>query len=121
MTSNYYESRSVALQTKPTTTTFGRRLRSLRLKAAMTQEKLGVAIGLDEGPATVRIGRYETGVHEPSNAVVERLARALDVPPPYFYCEDDDLAEVILHWPKLNIKDRRRTRKVVQELVDHTR
>lgn len=92
-------------------------MRSLREKAAMTQEKLGVAIGLDEGPATVRIGRYETGVHEPSNAVVEQLARALDVLPPYFHCEDDDLAEVILRWPKLSPTDRRRMREMVHALV----
>lgn len=67
----------------------------MRLRNGFTQEKLGVAIGLDEGTATVRIGRYETGVHEPSFAVLDHLARVLKVPAPYFCCDDDVLAEAI--------------------------
>ncbi len=54
-----------------------------------------MAIGLDEGTATVRIGRYETGVHEPSVAVLDRLSRVLSAPTPYFYCDDDVMAEAI--------------------------
>lgn len=55
-----------------------------------------MAIGLDEGVATVRIGRYETGVHEPSFMVMERIARVLNVPTPYLYSDDDVLAGAIL-------------------------
>nr|WP_276529891.1 helix-turn-helix transcriptional regulator [Achromobacter mucicolens] len=101
---------------KPTPTTFGRRLREARLMAALTQEKLGVAIGLDEGTATVRIGRYETGVHEPSHSVIERLAEVLGVLPPFFHCRDDDLAEVILAWSKLTPANRFQITEFVRSL-----
>ncbi|RYE41432.1 MAG: XRE family transcriptional regulator [Hyphomicrobiales bacterium] len=103
---------------RSSSSTFGRRLRSLREQAGLSQEKLGVAIGLDEGPATVRIGRYENGIHEPSSAVVELLARALGVLPPYFSCEDDDLAEVIRGWSQLTEAERHRARKIVKRAVN---
>jgi len=81
---------------KPTTGTFGKRLREARLLAGLTQDALGVAIGLDEGPACIRISRYESGVHNPSLDVLWQLAGALQVPPAFFVTEDDRLAHVIL-------------------------
>ena len=81
---------------KPTSGAFGKRLREARLRAGMTQDALGVAIGLDEGPACIRISRYESGVHHPSLDVLWQLAEALQVPPAFFVTEDDRLAEMIL-------------------------
>lgn len=104
-------------QTKTPITTFGRRLRELRERASISQEKLGVAIGLDEAVATVRISRYETGVHEPPDAVAEQLAKVLGVLSPYFHCEDDDLANIILLWPKLTITERRQVLEAIQGLA----
>ena len=43
----------------------GRRIRALRKELGLSQEKLGVAIGIDESSARARISRYELGVHEP--------------------------------------------------------
>jgi transcriptional regulator with XRE-family HTH domain len=60
------------------------------------QDKLGVQIGLDEGSSSARISRYETGEHEPPYTTAQSLAQALKVPVAYLYCDDDQLAELIL-------------------------
>lgn len=61
----------------------------------MAQDKLGVLIGLDEGCASARISRYETGVHQPPFETAQKLASVLQVPVTYFYCESDWLAALV--------------------------
>jgi transcriptional regulator with XRE-family HTH domain len=73
----------------------GRRMRERREALGLAQEKVGVAIGLDESSARARISRYELGVHEPPFATVKLLASVLEVPPPYMYCEEEDMAELL--------------------------
>lgn len=68
----------------------------------MPQDKLGVRIGLDEGTASARISRYETGTHEPGFDTAEKLAKALKMPVAFFYCPDDELASIIEAWPTLS-------------------
>lgn len=58
-------------------TVFGRRLRQARKWAGLPQDRLGVAIGLDETTSSARISRYETGVHEPPIATARLLALEL--------------------------------------------
>lgn len=82
---------------KPAVGTFGKRLREARLLAGLTQDALGVAIGLDEGSACIRISRYESGVHSPGLDVLSQLAKTLDVPSAFLVTEDDQLAQAILH------------------------
>lgn len=86
---------------------FGARLRQAREWKGLPQDKLGVLIGLDEGCSSARISRYETGVHQPPFETARNLARVLNVPVAYFYCEDDWLAEAILHLDHLNIEQRK--------------
>ncbi len=74
---------------------FGARLRARRKALGLSQEKVGVSIGLDESCSRTRISRYETGAHEPALATSQLLATALGVPLAYLYCEDDTLAEII--------------------------
>lgn len=62
----------------------------------MSQEALGVAIGIDESSSRARISRYELGVNEPAMAISRLLAAVLDVPVGYFYCDDDLEAEALL-------------------------
>lgn len=97
----------------PPSTPFGKRLREARLRMGLPQDKLGVAIGIDEGAASARISRYEGGVHEPSASIAKRLAQVLNVPPPYLYCEDDDLAAVILAWGRLSSTERSRANQFI--------
>lgn len=62
----------------------------------LSQEALGVAIGIDESSSRGRISRYELGVNEPAIAISRLLAKALQVPVGYFYCDDDLEAEALL-------------------------
>ena len=63
---------------------------------SLSQEALGVAIGIDESSSRGRISRYELGVNEPAIAISRLLAKALQVPVGYFYCDDDLEAEALL-------------------------
>lgn len=102
---------------KPTGGVFGKRLREARLRAELTQDALGVAIGLDEGPACIRISRYESGVHNPSLEVLWELANALRVPPAYLVTEDDQLAQTILSIDALSKGNRQ---QLDEWLADHS-
>ncbi|MEI5639720.1 MULTISPECIES: helix-turn-helix domain-containing protein [unclassified Pseudoalteromonas] len=74
---------------------FAKRLKEARTKAKYTQEKLGIEAGIDEGSASARMNQYEKGVHAPDFGMVKSLATVLKVPTAYFFCEEDDLAEII--------------------------
>lgn len=84
----------------------GRRIRALREELGWSQEKLGVAIGIDESSARARISRYELGVHEPPLPTVRLIAEALNVPLSYLYCEDDQVAELLLTIHRLDAERR---------------
>lgn len=70
-------------------------MRTARERAKLPQDRLGVLIGLDEGSSSARISRYETGIHQPPFEVAEKLAGVLGVPVAYFYCSDDQIAELL--------------------------
>ena len=102
-----------------TPTVVGHRIRLLREGFGWSQEKLGVAIGIDESSARARISRYELGVHEPPLTTVRLIANALTVPLIYLYCEEDQVADLLLRLSRLEPKIR--TQKVEQfcrELAD---
>jgi len=73
----------------------GARLRQRREELGWSQEKVGVAIGIDESSSRTRISRYESGIHEPPVAIAMLLAEALKVPLAYLYCVEDDVAELL--------------------------
>jgi transcriptional regulator with XRE-family HTH domain len=75
---------------------FGRRLKAVRQKMGLAQDKLGVLVGLDELTASARISRYENGVHEPPVKTAQLIAASIGVPLAYLYCDDDRLADFIL-------------------------
>ena len=76
------------------------RLREIRLRAGISQEKLGVLAGIDEFSASARINQYERGKHVPDFKTLERLAEVLNTPAPYFYAKDEELADLILEYAK---------------------
>ena len=100
---------------KPTQSIFGGRLRNARLHANLTQEALGVAIGLDEGLACVRISRYESGVHAPSLQVLQQLADALEIPAAYLVTEEEWLANAILKICRISESQRRQLDDLLAE------
>lgn len=87
-------------------TVFGGRLKEARLRAGLSQKKLGIAAGLDPFVASARINRYELGLHKVDYAFACRLAAELSVPTAYFYAEDDRLAELILLYGQATTKTR---------------
>ena len=86
---------------------FSKRLREARIKAGLSQKKLGLIAGIDEFTSSPRINQYERGVHSPDYTTAERLAKVLNVPVPYFYTRDDQLAAMLLIIAKLSNEDKR--------------
>lgn len=84
----------------------GRRMRSLREELGWSQEKVGVAIGIDESSSRARISRYELGVHEPPLPTAKLIAEVLNAPLSYLYCEDDAIASLLLALHRLDSKQR---------------
>lgn len=78
-----------------------------RKKAGITQKNLGVIIGMDEGSASGRMNHYEKGRHTPDISTLKKMAEALGVPLNYFFCEDDDSAELACLIAKLNGADKK--------------
>ncbi|WP_373991904.1 helix-turn-helix domain-containing protein [Duganella sp. BuS-21] len=96
---------------------FGRRLRQARLRAELPQDRLGVLAGLEESSSSARISRYESGIHEPPVRFAEALAKVLGVSAAFFYCADDQLAEVILLYADLSEAKRRLMLESAQKLA----
>jgi len=71
------------------------RLKSARKAAGITQQQLGMALGMEPNTASARMNQYEKGKHAPDFLTMKRIAKELDVPVAYFYCEDNTLAELI--------------------------
>lgn len=81
-------------------TPFPKRLKEARKAAKYTQEQLGIEAGIDEGSASARMNQYEKGTHAPDFSIVKSIAKVLNIPTAYFYCEEDELAQVILDYPE---------------------
>lgn len=73
-----------------------RRLREARERQGLSQKALGIAAGIHEGSASPRVNQYERAKHVPDLLTLRHLAAALAVPVPYFYAEDEQLAELLL-------------------------
>jgi len=99
----------MAGQNLNSTSIVGRRMRERREGMGLAQEKVGVAIGIDESSSRARISRYELGVHEPPLPTARLIAQALDVPLAYLYCDDDKVAELLLDLHKMTTGKRERT------------
>lgn len=101
-----------------TTSIVGRRLKMLREELGWSQEKIGVAIGIDESSSRARISRYELGVHEPPVATARLIAHAMGAPLAYLYCEDDKVAALLLALHRLGTGERNRAiQKFTEQLA----
>lgn len=77
-------------------TTFCKRLKEARLAAGLSQERLGIEAGIEPASASARMNQYETGKHVPNPATVQQVAAVLRLPAAYFYCDEDDLARMLV-------------------------
>lgn len=87
----------------------GRRMRSRREELGWSQEKVGVLIGIDESSSRARISRYELGTHEAPVKTARQIAQALGAPLEYLYCEDDEIAALLLALSRLMPAVRKQT------------
>jgi transcriptional regulator with XRE-family HTH domain len=96
---------------------FSRRLKEARIKKSYSQEQLGLEAGLDPMSASTRMNRYELAKRTPDFSLVEKFAEVLNVPPPYFFSKEDDMAEMILHFSKLRDEQKAGLLKVLGDLL----
>jgi len=93
-----------------------KRLRQARERAGdLSQAQLGTRAGIVSGAGT-RMCQYENDKHSPNLLTVTRIGAALHIPAPYFYCEDDCLADLILKFGTLDQAQKRRLLAFVDEL-----
>ena len=76
-------------------TPFTIRLKEARKAAGISQTELGLRIGFEAGSASSRMNHYEKGRHLPDLETMKRMAKELNVPLAYFFCESDDEAELL--------------------------
>lgn len=93
---------------------FCRRLKTTRKFKKISQEQLGITIGLDESCPSARISRYENGIHTIEYNTAERIAQVLDVPLAYFYANSEEMAELTQIFDHLNAEKQ-------QQLLDYAR
>ncbi|WP_404415108.1 helix-turn-helix domain-containing protein [Marinospirillum sp.] len=86
---------------------YGARLKEARKRVGLSQVQLGVLAGFDELASSARMSQYETGKHLPDINTAERLAKGLNTPLAYFFCPEDDLAELILLYRNLGESQRK--------------
>lgn len=94
----------------------GKRLKEARIRAGLSQEKLGLEAGLDEMSASTRMNRYELGKRTPAPELVERLATVLNVPAAYFYAPEDDIAELLVLFHQLAKPEREKILAIVRSI-----
>jgi len=99
-------------------TVISRRLRQARLARELPQDKLGVMAGLEESSSSARMSRYESGIHEPTFQFVEAISEVLGISSAFFYCSDDQLADIIRIYSDLSEAKRKILHKKIVEFAE---
>lgn len=81
---------------------FTRRLKEARQRLGISQAAVGIAAAVNPDGASSRLNRYEKGVYEPNMETAARIANVLNVPLPWLFAEDENLAELILNFAALS-------------------
>ena len=105
------------LMTQDAKSRFCSRLKMVRKSNKITQEKLGLLIGLDEFVASTRINRYEKAVHIADPNTAERIAQVLDEPLSFFYAETEELAELNRIFYHLDLVNKQQLLAFARELI----
>jgi transcriptional regulator with XRE-family HTH domain len=80
-----------------------KRLQQARKRAGISsQAKVGLLARLVESGVSSRMNHYFKGTNAPKLPTMTRIAAVLKTPVPYFYCEDDVLADLILKFGTLD-------------------
>lgn len=97
--------------------TLSKRIKEARLRSGLSQEQLGIRIGIDPASASARMNRYELGKRVPDLDLVERLADELSLPAAFFYAKQDAEAELLLNFHRLEQAAQTQLLAVLEELV----
>lgn len=92
-----------------------KRLLVARNAAGISQEQLGVRMGLPEDVASTQVNRYEKGKRRPTLYKIEQMAVALGLPLPALVAKDDQLALLIGAFAKL---PKRKQQAVLRQVLD---
>ncbi len=91
------------------------RLKQARKKAKLSQKSLGERIGIDVGSASARMNQYERGKHTPDVQTLKLIADELGVPLNYFFCEDENSAELACLISQMTESEKKR---LIESLTD---
>lgn len=94
---------------------FPKRLKLARRNKGLTQTELGILIGFNIDVSSSRMNHYEKGRHIPDFDTAKRIAAELDVPVAYFYCESEEIAELLLSYHKLTSEQQQRVIAFIRE------
>jgi transcriptional regulator with XRE-family HTH domain len=95
----------------------GKRLRQAQKRAGISsQVKFGLLAGFTETGLSARMSQNFTGKHQPDLQIIKLLAAVVKTPVPYFYCEDDQLADLILKFGTLDEGQKKRVLAFANEL-----
>jgi transcriptional regulator with XRE-family HTH domain len=84
--------------------------------SGLSQERLGILAGIEEASASARMNQYERGKHEPDFSIAKRIADVLNVPAAYFYAVEDDLAQMIRDFGRLNNKEKAKVIEILETI-----
>ena len=91
----------------PNITPIPKRIKEARLIVGISQEQLGMAVGIKRLSANADINQYENGKCIPSFLILKKIAKTISVPVVYFYAEDNMLAKFLFLYGKINKKSRK--------------
>lgn len=74
--------------------------------------------GIDEFSASARMNRYEKGIHEPNFGMMQHLAEVLGLPVAFFYCIEDDFADLLARTARLSPTNRAMIFDLARRLSD---
>ncbi|MEZ7277081.1 helix-turn-helix domain-containing protein [Pseudoalteromonas sp. 68 DY56-GL68] len=72
------------------------RLKEARQRAKISQKELGIRIGIEPSSASGRMNHYEKGRHIPDLQTLKHIGEELNVPLNYFFCETEEMAELVI-------------------------
>jgi|TARA_Y100000296_G_scaffold19332_1_gene23053 transcriptional regulator with XRE-family HTH domain len=93
------------------------RLRNARQRANISQKELGIRIGMEPSSASGRMNHYEKGRHFPDLHTLNRIAKELNVPLNYFFCESEEMAEIVCLVNKLEFNKLPELIKYIEGIV----
>ena len=97
---------------------FVRRLKEARQRLDISQTAVGIAAAVDPSVASTRFNRYEKGVHEPDMETAARIADVLNVPLPWLFTSDENLAELILNFAALSPDSQLQLLEISRQMVN---